>query len=122
MQDTATDLDAFYDQYLETALWSELDDDDEPLDGTYSADDIAVSSLAEMRSDCADFVTANTDDLADIDAAQAGHDFWLTRNGHGTGFWDRGLGAIGDRLASAAKVYGTQGLTVGDDGQLYVHG
>ena len=20
---------------------------------------------------------------------QAGHDFWLSRNGHGTGFWDR---------------------------------
>ena len=20
----------------------------------------------------------------------AGHDFWLTRNGHGTGFWDAG--------------------------------
>ena len=30
------------------------------------------------------------------DASQASHDFWLTRNGHSTGFWDRGTGALGD--------------------------
>ncbi len=38
--------------------------------------------------------------------ASAGHDFWLTRSGHGTGFWDRGLGELGGRLTAAAKVYG----------------
>src|SRR5690349_16530994 len=26
---------------------------------------------------------------------QAGHDFWFSRQGHGVGFWDRGLGEIG---------------------------
>jgi hypothetical protein len=28
-------------------------------------------------------------DLTQFDAAQIGHDLWLTRNGHGAGFWDR---------------------------------
>ena len=48
--------------------------------------------------------------------------FLLTRNGHGAGFWDRGNGALGDRLADAARVYGTQGAYVGDDELIYVHG
>ncbi len=27
--------------------------------------------------------------LSDDNIEQAGHDFWFSRNGHGTGFWDR---------------------------------
>ena len=27
--------------------------------------------------------------LSDESISQAGHDFWLSRNGNGTGFWDR---------------------------------
>jgi hypothetical protein len=37
---------------------------------------------------------------------QAGHDFWFTRNGHGVGFWDRGLGQVGDDLAEIARSFG----------------
>lgn len=122
MRDTQADRDEFFGQYLETLLWSELDDDGKPLDARFSTDDVAVSSLAEMRQDCDDFVSANLSDLVGIEAGQAGHDFALTRNEHGVGFWDRGLGALGDRLSDAAKVYGTQGLLVGDDDQLYVYG
>lgn len=55
--------------------------------------------------------------LADLEATgqtleQCGHDFILTRNGHGAGFWDRGYGAAGDRLTSAAKAYGEVHATV----------
>lgn len=32
----------------------------------------------------------------------AGHDFALTANGHGAGFWDRGLDELGDQLTAAA--------------------
>ena len=39
-------------------------------------------------------------------AELAGHDFALTRNGHGTGFWDRGLGEMGDMLSEECKPYG----------------
>ena len=39
-------------------------------------------------------------------AVLAGHDFALTRNGHGTGFWDRGLGEMGDMLTEECKPYG----------------
>lgn len=30
----------------------------------------------------------------DMTPAQAGHDFWLTRNGHGAGFWDGDDGKV----------------------------
>jgi hypothetical protein len=42
----------------------------------------------------------------DYDEAAAGRDFWYTRCGHGVGFWDRGLGDLGDKLSAIAKTYG----------------
>jgi hypothetical protein len=68
-----------------------------------------------MYADCADFKKANRDDLETIDSEIAGINFWLTRNGHGAGFWDLGLGAIGQRLTDAAHVYGESDLYSYDD-------
>lgn len=45
-------------------------------------------------------------DLSKLTAEQIGHDFWLTRNRHGAGFWDRGLGALGERLTHIAHSMG----------------
>lgn len=39
-----------------------------------------------------------------------GHDFSLTRNGHGTGFWDRGHGELGEWLSDLARSAGTSGV------------
>lgn len=36
-----------------------------------------------------------------------GQDFALTSRGHGTGFWDRGYGKRGKKLAGIAETYGT---------------
>jgi hypothetical protein len=44
----------------------------------------------------------------------------LTRNGHGSGFWDRGLGKVGEQLTAACGPYGSSDLYVGDDGKVYV--
>lgn len=44
---------------------------------------------------------------------QAGSDFWLTRNGHGTGFWDRGLGTVGEALTDLCG-HGTEFLANDD--------
>ena len=48
--------------------------------------------------------------MSGFDARTAGFDFWLTRARHGAGFWDRGLGAVGDKLTKAAHVYGSVDL------------
>lgn len=127
MQDTTPtlkDLTPFQLAYLECALWSGTDNSDdsggEPLDRNYSFGDIAPATLAEMIADCRDFCEANAEllDGCGLDDGQAGHDFWLSRNGHGAGFWDRGLGDVGQALHDAAKVYGSYDLSV-DDGVIF---
>jgi len=45
-----------------------------------------------------------------LTASQLGHDFNLTRNHHGAGFWDRGWGELGDWLTRVAQAYGSQAL------------
>lgn len=105
--------------YLETSLWSSTDDDGGPLSGEHDTDNIDAATRAEMLSDCRDFWASNYAYLRTMDPGQAGHDFWLTRNGHGAGFWDRGLGELGERLTRAAKIYGGVDLYVGDDGLIY---
>ncbi len=78
--------------------------------------DIAPETLAVMVADCAKFQAEN--DLSECGDGQAGHDFWLTRNGHGAGFWDGDWPETGDALTEAAKAYGEVCLYVGDDMQV----
>lgn len=123
-------LDAFTEGYLTCALWSSNDNANDsggaPLDDNYSAVDIAPETMASMIEECQDFQTANAATLEsaiacrdDYSEARAGHDFWLTRNGHGAGFWDRGLGEHGKKLTEAAKVYGGCDLYIGDDKKIH---
>jgi hypothetical protein len=139
------DLECELAQYVGTALWSEsigddfaahlLDIGDEFSADTslesygFTAGDIAPEALESMRADLADFLHhADPRALmfweAELGAGQIGHDFWLTRNRHGAGFWDRfstGVGAaFGNHLTELAKPYGESNLYVGDDGRLYV--
>lgn len=51
---------------------------------------------------------------------QHGHDFWLTRNGHGAGFCARGYGPVGETLSEAARAFRETDLEVGDDGKIYL--
>ena len=114
-------LDGFTDAYLEAALWSSTDDEGTPLDRNYSISDFAPEALAAAIKVSKEFQKHHEDDLNETSAddEQHGHDFWLTRNGHGAGFWDRGYGPVGDRLSKAAKAYGSEDIYVGDDGLLY---
>lgn len=107
---------------LTCLVWQATGDDGEPLESSgWQASDITAESVTEFARDLADFWHGNHPDLKDLDAGQVGHDFVLTRNGHGAGFWDRGLGEQGDRLTEACRPYGTFDLYVGDDGKLYAH-
>lgn len=114
----------FIDAYMDCAIWASHSDEDEDrqLDG-YSSADIHDDTRKEMADDCNDFINTNAILLASVidleDAGQAGHDFWLTRNGHGAGFWDRGLGDVGRKLSDAARVYGERYLYLGDDEMIH---
>jgi len=115
-------LDTFTKQYLGTALWSSTNPDaypdDTPLDKDYGIHDFEEATLERMVADCKKFQDENADDIAD-DPSRAGHDFWLTRNGHGCGFWDGDWPEeAGERLTKAAEAYGEQTLFVNDSGQV----
>lgn len=117
----------FVDAYFACALWSSLADVDgaEFLEEVAEAGDIAPESREAQEEECRDFFDANLQALTQAVQhpgytwASAGHDFWLTRCGHGAGFWDRGLpGGIGDTLSEAARVYGNIDPYLGDDGKV----
>jgi hypothetical protein len=107
--------------YAIAALWSSTDDEGEPLDAVYSIDDISATTYGQMSEDVLQFIKTNEALLIASGQSdeQIGHDFWLTRNGHGAGFWDRGLGDVGDKLTEACKAFGGVDLYVGDDGLIY---
>jgi hypothetical protein len=132
-----TDLDTFLEHYVICALWlsSDLNSDDENDDTSLrdlgcDIDDIHPDTLASMRADCEDFLSLDSWKEAYSAGAwtleQGGHDFWLTRNGHGTGFWDRYWSSeeefydLGRRLTDDSKIYGSCYLEVGDDERIYL--
>lgn len=116
------DLRKFVQGYLKAALWSSTDEEGEPLDKTYDVDDFSGEAVKKATEDAKKFIEDNEDDLDATGASyeQHGHDFWLTRNRHGSGFWDRGYGEAGKRLTKAAHSYGEAYVYVGDDGKLYI--
>src|SRR4030095_1537970 len=113
-------LQQFLDAYTDCALWCSTDQDDIPLDMHYTTDDFSTEALRRFCEDCKAFYTACiVGTNLPITDAQAGHCFWLNRNGHGAGFWDRGMGDIGEELSRQSKTYGSCDLYVGDDGHIY---
>lgn len=116
------DLDAFHEGYMVCALWSSSDGEENPLDDKYSPEDIEISTRQEMRRECARFYRDNIESLERLseltgrDMGSHGHDLWLTRNGHGAGYWDRYMEAdlphqgkakeIGDLLTIEAQAMG----------------
>lgn len=123
-------LDIFLAAYIEAMLWSSsgTDQDGEDLE-SLEGFELSTEAKRKAKEECESFLFAGKHLIADLPEwygkgdggayAYAGHDFWLTRNGHGAGFWDRGLGDLGDRLTTLAKTYGEAYPYVGDDGKVY---
>ncbi len=110
------DVDTLLEHYIVAALWSSLDGKDKPLDENYTEENLSADAIATMRKDCEAFLEKAKPLLDGINFPldQAGHDFWLTRNRHGVGFWDRDLGEIGEKLSDIAQSFGTQDLYISD--------
>ena len=140
----------FLNAYIEAAFWSSIhetensdsepcpdpncDQEGENLDETEH--ELSDEGREKMRADCEKFWAENHEDLAFAFQAISGptwswqegggHDFWLTRNHHGVGFWDRkwkqpqAVQYALDRLTEACDKFGECDLYVGDDGKVYV--
>jgi len=118
-------LDNFTEHYLIVALWSSLDDNGDPLDANYSIQDIAPIALIAAQKECEAFRATAKELLAGWPDEQAAHDFWLTRCGHGAGFWDRKEFPNGDLLTALVgfkTAFPPLDLYIGDDGLVYGFG
>ena len=116
-----TAFEEFLKGYMVCALWSSTDDSGEPFDKNYEVANFSQETKNEMRAECQNFFTVNLHLMTEAkgDFSQHGHDFWLSRNGHGAGFFDRDNGIIGDKLQSNAQFYDQKYLFVADDGMIY---
>lgn len=128
-------IDDFTQGYIEAAFFT--DAENLPDIVTLDAKDLAPDAIGRIAAECMQFqqtysaalkraygykhnmdaIEANS--LPDYDAEQAGRDFWFTRNRHGAGYWDRGLGKPGDDLTEAAHTFSEVSLVLGDDGKIY---
>lgn len=71
--------------YLIAVLWTENLDNYEVANVSAESTQQATKDITEFVNKAGDLLTPEWTD------EQIGHDFWLTRNGHGAGFWDRDL-------------------------------
>ncbi len=114
--------------YLETALWSSIDASEEPIDKNYGINNISPEFLCQSIVDVFRFLWENRTLIQGkytgrnssewSDDEMAAHDFCLTRNHHGAGFWD-GDWETGDELTKVSHKYPEVDLHVGDDGKIY---
>lgn len=99
-------------------VWSDRDDPSlTDMERSYCRG-FTRDAIAEARRDCKAFQKANRDDLAQYcelsgrGMESAGNDYWLSRNGHGAGFFDRGNEPVFDRLQEAARLDGEKYCTL----------
>lgn len=101
--------------YLVAALWTA------ELDMKYTVNDIDKTSIERAKNDIKLFTDKNEKTLlaSGLSAEQIGHDFWLTRNHHGTGFWDRNIGQAGKELTASSHDFKEMNV-LDEDGKVYI--
>jgi hypothetical protein len=90
---------------------------------SFSREDINPDSLIKAYTDIKQFIKLAGNDavneaIGEKGYEQLGHDIWLTRNGHGAGFFDHSYDHEKE-LMNAAKALREVDLYIGDDGKLY---
>lgn len=121
----------FFAGYVRTALWSSSDIHPETGEEVQLDNCVESDSLREnLKPSAFKFFTENYlllvkygeervfDEAGGSFWEHAGHDFWLTRCGHGTGFWDQDSDAGNelDELVGYGTKYPNVDLYLDDDG------
>lgn len=110
-----------FNQYLYTILWSSTREDGQALDSYYDIDDFAEEALEKASKDWEKFQEKAGFLLDGLDLEQVAHDFWLTRNRHGAGFWDGDYEeVVADKLTELSHSFKEQDAYIGDDDFIYL--
>ncbi|MEU5425210.1 hypothetical protein AB0H73_06330 [Streptomyces olivoreticuli] len=109
----------FKQAFMDALLFAVQHDEDWLPDRPPTVDGLGALTLAKALNSCTTFERAAASYFKGRDA-EAGHDFWMTRNGEGVGFWD---GDWPDPAATiftvAAHAVGPFELYRGDDGKVH---
>lgn len=119
--------------YIEAMLWSSSGDTQSVVGETAHMSEISPELMTQINQDCQQFWDTNHELFTDANylrtinpqhassiEALAGHDFWLTRNHHGCGFWDGDwTNPVGSILTEAAHAFGECEIYRGKDGLIY---
>lgn len=95
----------FFNAYIEAIYFTDTGDTGQPDSGA----ELCEVFERESAIDCLAMFNRIQCYLSDDQIEQAGHDFWLTRNGHGTGFWDRQDFYNEDYYSMFSQIAGTFG-------------
>lgn len=120
------DIDTILKHYLICALWADMPEEDD----SGSIEDIDSQSVELAKADIMQFISLagalldkypNGSPVATKEE-QLGHDIWLTRNGHGAGFFDRDNlpGTLGNDLTKVCNKLSSRCIYRGDDGKIYI--
>lgn len=112
--------------YLECALWSSTDENMNSLDKKYDIAAFSKEAVEQAKKDCQSFIDECEDAIESSTFLgcgnkdeQLGYDFWLTRNRHGSGFWDyRWSFPESDVFTKASHAMGSVDVYE-NDGQLF---
>jgi hypothetical protein len=118
-----THLNKFVRSYLATACWVEFESGT-----TYQ---LHRSAIRDAFMDCDKFIGLVDKHFMSKDAEYiinrpgndlellAPHEFYLTRNRHGAGFWDGDWDELGDKLTEICHEMKESQLYIGDDNMAY---
>jgi hypothetical protein len=111
---TQEEIQEMADAYIEAALFTADEEIIPSKPGEFDPGPYLPRISKDMKKEaiavCSAFYSANTADLANYPALSAGIDLWLTRNGHGCGFWeaDHCAKEEGERLTASARKLGSR--------------
>jgi hypothetical protein len=114
-------LEQFIYGYAQCLLWEGVLEEDN-FETDFTVKNFSDELKQTIKADCEDYYHKNKALLAKTNNPnyqELGHDFLLTRNGHGAGFWDKGYGDVGDKLTDNCLPYGSFDVYIGDDGKIY---
>ncbi len=112
----------YYSQFFDTMIWADIDGSDD-IENDYDVWDIDKLTLTRLIEDL-DYFFEQAEDIleaSDYDHDKACHDFYLTRQGHGAGFWeaDHCTKEQGEKLTEIAESLGSLCI-IEDNGYLYI--
>lgn len=132
-------LDYFTKGYVTAMFWTEQEPGTDAeswnperhsaLPGDATPAMLTSGALASIRQDCERFQRENvalldayigTEESPEHGLAKAGIDFWLSRNEHGAGFWDRDKGDTGEKLHGVATAFRESNVSY-ENGEIHLY-